>query len=183
MDWIAGNWQDLGMVAGKAGLMYVVAVFGMRIGQRRTFAQWTIIDFVTAVAVGAVVGRTAIAANESFVTGGVALLSLVAAHRLVSLLRLRPSLRRVFDHPVRVLVLDGTLRSGELRRCGLTRDDVLAQLRQDNIDDLEDVRYLIYEATGKLTIVRRDVVTTPPLVQVALDQSEGYRSDSPTAST
>lgn len=52
MDWIVGNWPQLGIVAGKAALMFAVAVFGLRLGQRRTLAQWTIIDFVTAVAVG-----------------------------------------------------------------------------------------------------------------------------------
>ncbi|MGI8415134.1 MAG: DUF421 domain-containing protein [Nakamurella sp.] len=175
MDWIVGNWSHLGVVAGKAALMYTVAVFGLRIGQRRTLAQWTIIDFVTAVAVGAVVGRTAIAGNQSFITGGVALLSLIAAHRLVSLLRLHPSLRAVFDHPVRILVHDGTVRLGQLRRCGLTDDDVFAHLRQQGIDDLEQVKYLIYEAAGQLTIVRRDVVSPAPLIQAALDQSVGYR--------
>ncbi|MDQ2848660.1 MAG: DUF421 domain-containing protein [Actinomycetota bacterium] len=175
VDWIVGNWSHLGVVAGKAALMYAVAVFGLRIGQRRTLAQWTIIDFVTAVAVGAVVGRTAIAGNQSFITGGVALLSLIAAHRLVSLLRLHPSLRAVFDHPVRVLVHDGMLRPGQLRRCGLTDEDVFAHLRQQGVDDLDQLKYLIYEAAGQLTIVRRDVVKPPPLIQAALDQSVGFR--------
>lgn len=175
MNWIVGNWPDLGIVAGKAALMYAVAVCGLRIGQRRTLAQWTIIDFVTAVAIGAVVGRTAIAANQSLATGGAALLSLIAAHQLVSLLRLHPRLRPLFDHPVRVLVHDGTLRRGELRRCGLTDDDVSAHLRQHGIVDLDQVKYLIYEAAGQLSIVRRDTLPTPPLVQAALDQSVGYR--------
>lgn len=175
MDWIMGNWPHLGVVAGKAALMYAVAVFGLRIAQRRTLAQWTIIDFVTALAVGAIVGRTAVAADQSFITGSVALLSLIVAHRLLSFLRLHPSLRRLFDHPVRVLVHDGILRPGQLRRCGLTGEDVFAHLRQQGVDDLDQVKYLIYEAAGQLTIVRRDVADTAPLIQAALDQSAGYR--------
>jgi uncharacterized membrane protein YcaP (DUF421 family) len=91
MSWIVGGWQHLGPVAGKAVLMYATAVVGLRLGERRTLAQWTIIDIVTAVAMGAVVGRTAIAGTQSYATGAVALLTLIGLHRLASLLRLQPS--------------------------------------------------------------------------------------------
>ncbi len=101
------------MVAGKAALMYAVALLGLRVGQRRTLAQWTITDFITAVAVGAIVGRTAIASTQSFATGGAALLTLIVVHRLVSLLRLHPTLRVLFDHEIRVLIVHGQLRSAQ----------------------------------------------------------------------
>jgi len=107
MSWITGDWQSLGVVAGKAALMYVTALFGLRLGERRTLAQWTIIDFATAIAVGAIVGRTAVANSQSFVTGATALLVLIAVHRLASWLRFNPTLGKLFDHRVRVLVAHG----------------------------------------------------------------------------
>lgn len=61
MSWIVDHWEDLGTVVGKAVFMYVTAVVGLRLGERRILAPRTIIDFATAVAVGAIVGRTAIA--------------------------------------------------------------------------------------------------------------------------
>lgn len=175
MDWIVGDWSHLGVVAGKAALMYVVAVLGLRLGERRTLTQWTIIDFVTAVAIGAIVGRTAVAAPQSFITGSAALLSLIAAHRLVSLLRFHPTLRKLFDHRIRVLVHDGTLRRGQLCRCGLTEDDVFAHLRQQGVGDLAELKYLLYEATGHLTIVRCDISSTAPIIRAALDGSVDFR--------
>jgi len=173
MNWIIGNWPHLGMVAGKAALMYAVALLGLRVGQRRTLAQWTITDFITAVAVGAIVGRTAIASTQSFATGGAALLTLIVVHRLVSLLRLHPTLRVLFDHEIRVLIVHGQLRSAQLRRCGLTDDDVFSHLRERGVFDVADVMYLLYEAKGALTIVRRDDGERAPLVQAALDRSAG----------
>jgi hypothetical protein len=41
--------------------MYGVAVVGLRIAHRRTLSQWTAIDFAAAVAIGTVMGRTAVA--------------------------------------------------------------------------------------------------------------------------
>jgi len=40
MSWLTGQWSQVGEVAAKAVLMYAVAVVGLRIGERRTLAQW-----------------------------------------------------------------------------------------------------------------------------------------------
>ena len=174
MDWVVGNWQHLGTVAAKAVLMYAVAVLGLRLGERRTVAQWTIIDFVAGVAIGAIVGRTAIAGSQSFVTGAAALVTVIVMHRLASLLRLHPSSRKLFDHRVRVLVHNGKLRHSQLRRCGLTDTDVFAHLREHGVLDVAELKYLLYEAKGALTIVRSDANHRAPLVQAALESSTGF---------
>lgn len=174
MDWIIGNWQHLGTVVGKAALMYVIATLGFRVGERRALAQWRIIDFVTAVAAGAIVGRTTIASSQSFITGAVALLTLLVAHRLASTVRQFEFMRPIFDHSVRVLVHNGRLRRSQLRRCGLSDDDISTHLRQQGVGELGDVKYLIYEAAGQLTLVLHDVPSTP-LIQSALDQSADFQ--------
>lgn len=76
--------MELESVVGKAALMYATALLGLHPGERRTLAQWSIIDFVTAVAIGAIVGRTAIAGSQSFITGAAVLLTLIVMHRLAS---------------------------------------------------------------------------------------------------
>jgi uncharacterized membrane protein YcaP (DUF421 family) len=116
MFWIIGNSSTLGEVAAKATLMYLTALVALRLGERRTLAQWTIIDFATAVAKVAIIGRSAIAGSQSYLTGAVALGTLVAVHRVASLLRFRPLLGKLVDHRVRVLVDHGRIRRGELRR-------------------------------------------------------------------
>lgn len=175
MSWLVGNWQHLGLVGGKAVLMYATAVVGLRLGERRTMAQWTIIDFATAVAIGAIVGRTAIAGTQSFATGAVALLTLIAVHRLASLLRFNAVLGKLFDHRVRVLADHGQLRRGQLRLCGLTDNDVYAHLREKGVFDLAAVRYVLYETKGGLTIVPEDAGPDPELVTAALAGADGYR--------
>jgi len=153
VSWLVGDAGGLGSVAGKAALMYATALVGLRLGERRTLAQWTIIDFATAVAIGAVVGRTAIASGQSYLTGAVALLTLIAVHRVASLLRFQPLLGKLADHRVRVLVADGRVRHRQLRRCGLTDNDLFAELRLRGFFDVAALRYVLYEAKGGLTIV------------------------------
>ncbi|MDQ2722416.1 MAG: DUF421 domain-containing protein [Actinomycetota bacterium] len=176
MSWISGDWQSIGVVAGKAALIYLIALLGLRVGERRTLAQWTIIDFATAVAIGAIIGRTTVASSQSLVTGAAALLTLILVHRLASWLRFNPTLGKLFDHRVRVLVDHGQLRRGQLRLCGLTDNDLYAQLRQRGFQRLSDVRYVLYEAKGDITVVGTDDDATAPddLIDDGLQNSVGF---------
>jgi uncharacterized membrane protein YcaP (DUF421 family) len=174
MSWLTSPWSDLAVVAAKAALMYGTALIGLRLAERRTLAQWTIIDFAAAVAVGAIVGRTAIAQSQSYAIGAVALVTIIVVHRLASLLRFRPLLGKLADHRVRVLVIDGQVRHHQLRLCGLTDNDLYAELRQRGVFDLNDLKYVLYEAKGGLTVVPEDAAAVP-LVDAGLETSVGFQ--------
>src|SRR4051794_9240863 len=154
--WLTGQADELIGVFGKAVLMYGTAVIGLRIAQRRTLSQWTAIDFAAAVAIGAIVGRTALAAGQSFLVGAVALVTILAAHTIVMFGRFNRGFAKLVDHRVRVLVDHGRLRRDQLRRCGLTDNDVLSKLRQQGVGSLDELRSVLYETKGELTIVRED---------------------------
>lgn len=180
MSWLTSSWSDLGITAGKAALMYATALVGLRLGERRTLAQWTAIDFAAAVAIGAIVGRTAIASTQSYAIGAAALVSLLLLHRLTSLARFQPPFAKLTDHPVRILVADGQLRRHQLRLCGLTDEDLLAQLRQHGVFDLHAIRYVLYEAKGGLTIVDAGHPEGGgDVIDAGLRSSANYRSARP----
>lgn len=179
MSWLTSPWHDLAIVLAKVAIMYCTALVGLRLAERRTLAQWTIIDFAAAVAVGAVIGRTTVAQSQSVATGVVALLGIVGMHRLFSLLRFTAPVAAVADHRVRVLVAHGDLRRGELRRCGLTDADVYAELRLRGVFDLAELEYALYETKGGLTLVRRGTPEQAPLLVQGLESSVGFPDPAP----
>lgn len=174
---LVGNWAHLWEVAAKAALMYVTALVALRLGERRTLAQWTTIDVVAAVAMGAIVGRTALAGNQSFATGAVAVVTLIALHRVASVLRFSRLFDKLIVHRVRVLLAHGRARKGELRRCGLTENDLHSQLRQRGIFSTEGLRYVLYETKGSITIVPESDDRSTPLVDAAIRDAAGYHDD------
>jgi uncharacterized membrane protein YcaP (DUF421 family) len=175
MSWLTGQSGDLWIVAAKAALMYLVAVLALRVGQRRTLAQWTAIDFAGAVAIGAIVGRTAVAQGQSFLVGAVALVTLLGTHMVVMYARFNSTFAKLVDHRVRVLVEHGELRRDQLRICGLTDNDVLSKLRNMGVANLDELRYVLYETKGDVTIVREDGAKGE-LVQIGLRDAAGYPS-------
>jgi uncharacterized membrane protein YcaP (DUF421 family) len=143
-------------VAVKAVLLFAVAVIGLRLGERRTIAQLSAFDFAVAVAIGAIIGRGATAADTSFASSAVALVTFLVAHRVVAILRRHSRVVRLIDHPPRVLVARGELQEGELARAGLTAADVYALLRENGARDLGQVGYLLYEPRGAVTLIGAD---------------------------
>lgn len=175
MGWLVSGWAAVGATAAKAAGMYLAALLGLRTAHRRTLAQLSAIDFVAAVAVGAIVGRTAIATGQSLVVGVVALFTILLAHTLVTLARYQRWVAKLTDHRVCVLVDHGQLLRRQLLLCGLTTDDLFAQLRRQGVFELDGLRYVLYEPKGELTVVREEQpgTTRAPLIARGLTTAAG----------
>lgn len=152
-DVLLGSGQDAAAAAIKAVLLFLCSVGVLRITERRTLAELAPFDWVAAVAVGAIVGRTATAADTSWLTGVAALAALMAAHTIVARLRLLPGIRRIVDPPLLVLIHDGQINCRNLRRCGLTSEDLEAILRQHGHHNLDQVRLAIFETKGRVSVL------------------------------
>ncbi len=90
IDALVGDGRGAALAALKALALFLTAVALFRITERRTLAELAPFDFVTAVAVGAIVGWTATAADTSFLTRAAALLTLLVARAVVSVSILTP---------------------------------------------------------------------------------------------
>lgn len=155
---VLGDLPMAGYAALKAALLFLTAALAFRFTQRRALAEFTPFDWVTAVAVGAVIGRSATASETSFFTGAAALLTLVAAHAVVTRIRFVPRLRRLVDPPVRILIFEGQVDEANLRRSGLTRSDLDAVLRQHGYVRPEDVGLALFEEKGSVSVLPLSVV-------------------------
>lgn len=173
-SWLFTGGGPLAAAAAKAALMYTTALVGLRVAHRRTLARWTGIDVAAAVAVGAIVGRTAVASSEPLSVGVVALLVVLIAHALVTFARYIPRVAKLTDHRVRILVDHGRLRRRQLLVCGLTQADLRAQLRQ-GVYELGELRYVLYERKGELALVRERSLSAadPPLLRSGLKDAAG----------
>jgi len=174
MDPIFGT-NQLGWVALKALLLYLTAIFAFRLGKRRILAEMTPFDFVAAVAVGAIIGGVPSNPSASYLHGTVTLVTILVAHAAITTLRRHDRVRRLVDFPPRLLVANGRLDEAELIRCGLTREDMFGRLREGGIKDLAEVRYVVFEEDGRISIVRARESSggEPPLVRDVVNLTRG----------
>ena len=154
MNQIVGSVGSLGWVAAKAALLFVTAIVGSRLSGRRILAEMSAVDFLAAVAVGAIIGRVPNSTTTSYVQGAVTLITVLLVHNVIARLRYLPRFASLVDHPPRLLVDDGELQHRALRQCRLTREDLFGLLRQHDVQDLSEVRYVIFEQRGQVSVVR-----------------------------
>lgn len=150
---LIGDWHTAIHAAVKAAALFLTAAIAFRLSTRRAMAQFAPFDWVVAVAVGAVVGRTATASDASWLTGTAALLSLIGVHQLVTRLRLLPGMHRFIDPPLIVLIYRGRVEEANLRRSGLSPFDLEAVLRQHGYHSPADVHLAILESRGTVSFL------------------------------
>ncbi|CPR10272.1 hypothetical protein BN971_01785 [Mycobacterium bohemicum DSM 44277] len=146
------GWRPAAFAALKALALFLTALTAFRLTLRRTIAEFTPFDWVTAVAVGAVVGRTATAPHTSWFTGTAVLIALIAAHDTVARLRFIPWVSRLVDPPVRVLIREGEIDRRNLKRCRLTQADLDAILRQHGHRTPDEIRLALFETKGVVSV-------------------------------
>ncbi len=155
IDALVGAPERALLAAVKILALFVTAVVAFRLTGRRALTELAPFDFVTAVAVGALIGRTATATDASWLDGAVALITLLLAHLVVVHLRFMPGVRRVADPSPHLLVHDGKVLQHALRRCGLTRSDLDIVLRRHGVTELDAVRLAVFEPNGAISLVTR----------------------------
>lgn len=154
MNHIIGNPAELGWTAAKAMLLFMTAIAGFRVAERRTLAQMSPFDFVAAVAVGAIIGRVPNASGTSYAAGAVTLVTVLVAHSVLTRLRRFPAITTLVDHTPRLLVAHGQVLKREMERSGFITADLYALLRSQSISDLSQVRYVIIEQLGTISVIR-----------------------------
>jgi len=152
-DTLVGDWHRPLHAVVKVVLLFLTAVVAFRLTQRRTLAQLAPFDWVAAVAVGAIIGRTATATDASFLTGAAALVALLVAHGVVTRLRFLPGVARITDPPGTVLVRDGAVVARNLRRSGITDADLEVLLRERGAPPVTDIELAVLEPRGAVTLV------------------------------
>jgi uncharacterized membrane protein YcaP (DUF421 family) len=158
--------------------IYLAFVLLLRLLGQRTVATLSVVDLACVMAVGALVGRTALLAVPSLVTGLVGLVTLLVTHRGVSVLQRSTSLgRRLRAEPV-LLAEDGRLLPDAMRRVRLTPEEMNQQLRQAGVTSLGQVACVVLETNGQISVLRDGPVAPELLADLAPDEF-GRRREEP----
>ena len=157
------GWESVVYTVPKTLALFVTTALAFRFLQRRAIAQFTPIDWLTAVVCGSVIGRAATATDTSWIHAATAVLTLIAVNVTVSRLRFVPGLKRLVDPPLRVLIHDGKVNHRNLRRCGLTDDDLDAIVRQHGYLNAADVKLALFERTGPISVLASPAATSASL--------------------
>ncbi len=126
----------------------------VRVSGARTLATMSGVDVACVIALGAIVGRTALLEVPTLAAGVIALVVLFGLQRVLTRLERRPRWGRVLSRPPLVLMSRGEIHDDALRRARLGPDDLRQRLRMSGATHRDQVRLVVLERTGEISILR-----------------------------
>ena len=153
------TWLDLlarAVILSAIGMIWVTAV--IRVIGLRSLSKMTNFDFVVTVASGSLLAG-AVQASEwpAFVQALLALAALFGLQYLIASLR---QSSKAFEEAIQngpiFLMYEGEFCDGALETSRVAKDDVIAKLREANVLRMDQVRAVVLETTGDISVLHGD---------------------------
>lgn len=153
-DWILGDASALPWVVVSTVGISVAIIVAVRLLGLRSFSKMSSFDFVMTVAAGSLMATTLVSETPSLAQGIVGLGALFATQFAVARFRLggEPAGISVDNSPILLMDGDRMLREN-MRSEAVTEADLLAKLREANVLDLAEVRAVVLETTGDVSVL------------------------------
>lgn len=153
-DWFLTTLGPIGMVVLSTLAIYVSVIVLHRIAGLRSFATISSFDFVMTIAIGSLVASTAINRNPPLLQALAGLIGLFALQVGVALLRRwSPRFKRTVDNEPMLLMAGPEIIRANLKRVRLTQGELLSKLREANVLDVSQVRAVVMETTGTISVL------------------------------
>lgn len=137
-------------------LIYMLIIASLRIMGKRQIGQLQPSELVITILISNIATMAIEDANVPLIGGIIPILTLISFDVIISALTLKfRGARRIVSGTPRVIIKDGKIDQQELRELRFTIDDMMEQLRGNNIFDIRDVAFAVVETTGKLSVYQK----------------------------
>lgn len=142
-----------GLLLSTVAVCWVVAV--VRVIGLRSFSKMTAFDFVITVAIGSLLAGASQATSwGAFFQATLAMATLLSVQLCVALLRRWfPRFDTLVQNEPVLLMANGEIFTPALHATRVAEDDLIAKLREANVRDLSDVRAVVLETTGDISVL------------------------------
>ncbi|UWQ19340.1 DUF421 domain-containing protein [Jannaschia sp. M317] len=140
-----------------AVLLVPLMVVCVRLSGLRAFSKMSSYDFAVTVSFGSVLAGTVLDPAIVWWQGAAAMAALFAVQWGIGWARVHVAgMQDVTDNVPLLLMRDGQILSANLRKARVTEAEVRAKLREANALDLSQVRAVVLETTGDVSVLHGD---------------------------
>jgi len=153
MDWIYQDSDPILETLGGVLLLFASVIIITRIVGLRSFAKFSTFDFAFTVAVGSAVA--AVLTSSTTVAHGVtAIAGLLILTAVTAYLQQKFDLFNELISNKPLLLMDGTeILEGNLKAARVDKSQLIAKLREANVLKFEQVRAVVLETTGDISVL------------------------------
>lgn len=152
------------IVVYRTGLFYIVLLIVFKLMGKREIGQLTLLDLVVSVLMAEIAAMAVDNLNRPIHEVLLAIGLLGCLQFMSAFLTLRfKKVREIVDGKPSVLIHHGVVNLDEMRKQRYTFDDLMLQLRANNISSVFEVEYAILESNGQLSSFKKDEAVYDPL--------------------
>ena len=157
-----GSWFSTSFAASVTVVLtavgiYLVLVLFTRLAGLRTFSKMSTVDFAVTVAIGSVLASTTLTKDPPLAQSVVALAALFMMQYGASLLRMNSdAMIDVLDNRPVLVMAGPEILHENLKNVRMTENDLYAKLRQANVTRRDQIRAVVMETTGDVSVLHAD---------------------------
>ena len=137
-----------------AVFVYLYMMFITRVTGKRTFAKMTSFDFAVTIAMGSILADAVNKPVDSLMPALVSLAILAGLQALFAkLLSSSDATQKVVTNTPILLMENGNILKENLRKALVSQADLMGKLREANVLQLSQVKAVIFETTGDISVL------------------------------
>lgn len=154
-EWLTTSATGVWMILVSSLVIYGAVILVVRLNGLRTFSKMSSFDFAVTVAIGSLIASVA-ATSISLTDGVVALVAIVAFQRVLAMARRRTAVETVVDNRPILLMTGEQMITEHMGESRITPSDLRAKLREANVTEWSQVRAVVLETTGDVSVLTGD---------------------------
>ena len=150
----------------RCAVVYFFLLIAVRSSGKRQLGQMTTFDLILVLILSELVQNAMVGSDNSLTGGLIGVAIMLGLNAGVGWITHRhPGLERLVEHEPTILVRHGRVLWPNVRREHMSPADFRSALRQEGVISLRDIRFVVLEPDGRLSVIRRQ----PPASEPATD--------------
>lgn len=148
--------MELTVILLRTTFMYFFIFLIMRLMGKREIGKLSVFDLVISIMIAEIAVIVIETTEKSMLLAIAPIILLVLIQIGIAFITMKNrKIRLLFDGEPSVFIRNGRLNREEMRRQRYNMDDLLSQLRENQVTDIESVELAVLESTGKLSVIRK----------------------------
>ncbi|MGI0105228.1 DUF421 domain-containing protein [Salinimicrobium sp. WS361] len=152
-EWFNIGWESVIAISVNAIGIYTAIILFTRLAGKRSFSKMSSFDFAMTVAIGSIIASTVLSKNVSLSSGILGLALIYGLQISVAFFRRYKGVGEAVDNSPLMLMDGQKILTHNLRRAKVTEGDLRSKLREANVLNLSQVRAVVFETTGDISVL------------------------------
>lgn len=154
--WFEITWESALAILLTAIGIYAAVIVLTRLCGKRSFSKMSSFDFAMTVAVGSIIASTLLSKSVSLLEGLVGLTAVYLLQIGAAYARRNDMVKKAMDNKP-LLLMDGeNILHENLKKGRVAESDLRAKLREANVTKLSQVKAVVFETTGDISVLHNE---------------------------